>query len=105
MMRYAPRRLVILPLALVLAVVVFVLLPVVGAVQAIVALGVVVGRRPRWRALPLRRELHMVWWNEPRPDLASEQECSRWLNHTWVNIDAWIQEQGDMTELTPDSSP
>ena len=28
----------------------------------------------------------------------------RWLNYTWVNIDAWIQEQGDMTELTPDSS-
>jgi hypothetical protein len=48
----------------------------------------------------LRRELHMVWWNERRPDLASEQECSRWLNHTWVNIDAWIQEQGDITELT-----
>jgi hypothetical protein len=45
------------------------------------------------------------WLNEPRPDLASEQECSRWLNHTWVNIDAWIQEQGDITELTPDSSP
>lgn len=81
MMRYALRRLVILPLALVLAVVVFVLLPVVGAVQAIVALGVVVGRRPRWRALRLRHELHMVWWNEPRPDLAGEQECSRWLNH------------------------
>lgn len=53
-----------------------------------------------WRALPLRRELHMVWWNEPRPGLASEQECSRWLNQTWVNIDAWIQEQGDMAELT-----
>lgn len=53
-----------------------------------------------WRALPLRRELHMVWWNEPRPDLASEQECSRWLNQTWVNVDAWIQEQGDMAELT-----
>jgi hypothetical protein len=53
-----------------------------------------------WRALPLRRELHMVWWNEPRPELASEQECSRWLNQTWVNIDAWIQEQGEMAELT-----
>jgi hypothetical protein len=46
-----------------------------------------------------------VWWNEPRPDLAGEQECSRWLNHTWVNIDAWIQEQGEMSELTPDPSP
>ena len=57
-----------------------------------------------WRALPLRRELHMVWWNEPRPDLASEQECSRWLNQTWANIDAWIQEQGDMAELTQQES-
>ncbi len=53
-----------------------------------------------WRALPLRRELHMVWWNEPRPELASEQDCSRWLNETWVNVDAWIQEQGEMAALT-----
>lgn len=52
-----------------------------------------------WRALPLRRELHMVWWNEPRPDLATEQECSRWLNQAWVHVDAWIQEQGDMAGL------
>lgn len=52
-----------------------------------------------WQALPLRRELHMVWWNEPRPELASEQECSEWLNQTWVNIDAWIQEQADVAEL------
>ena len=58
-----------------------------------------------WRALPLRRELHMVWWNEPRPELASEQECSRWLNQTWVNIDAWIQEQGDMAEVTQQRKP
>jgi hypothetical protein len=46
----------------------------------------------------------MVWWNEPRPELASEQECSRWLNQTWVNIDAWIQEQGDMAELAQQES-
>jgi 1-acyl-sn-glycerol-3-phosphate acyltransferase len=58
-----------------------------------------------WRALPLRRELHMVWWNEPRPELASEQECSRWLNQTWVNVDAWIQEQGDMAGLTQRDTP
>jgi 1-acyl-sn-glycerol-3-phosphate acyltransferase len=58
-----------------------------------------------WRALPLRRELHMVWWNEPRPELASEQECSRWLNQTWVNIDAWIQEQGDMAKVTQQGKP
>jgi hypothetical protein len=46
----------------------------------------------------MRDQLAMIW--PARPDLASEQECSQWLNHTWVNIDAWIQEQGDMTELT-----
>ncbi len=58
-----------------------------------------------WRALPLRRELHMVWWNEPRPDLASEHECSRWLNQTWVNIDAWIQEQADMAAVAQQGKP
>ena len=52
-MRYALRRLLILPLMLVFTAVVSVLLPVVGAVQAIVALGVVFGRRPRWRAFRL----------------------------------------------------
>src|ERR1700746_3059715 len=56
-------------------------------------------------AVSVRRELHMVWWNEPRPDLASEQECSRWLNQNWANIDAWIQEQGDMAEVTQHSQP
>jgi hypothetical protein len=50
-LRAAPA--LVLPLMLVLAAVVFVLLPVVGVVQAIVALGVVAGRRSRWRALRL----------------------------------------------------
>ncbi len=58
-----------------------------------------------WRALPLRRELHMVWWNEPRPELASEQECSEWLNQTWADIDAWIQEQGEMAKLAQQETP
>jgi hypothetical protein len=52
-MRYALRRLLILPLMLVFTAVVFVLLPVVGVAQAIVALSVVFGRRPRWRAFRL----------------------------------------------------
>lgn len=52
-MRYAVRRLLVLPLMLVLAAVIFVLLPVVGVVQAVVALGVVAGRRSRWRGLRL----------------------------------------------------
>ena len=44
-MPYAVRRLLVLPLMLVLAAVIFALLPVVGVVQAVVALGVV-GRPP-----------------------------------------------------------
>jgi hypothetical protein len=27
------------------------------------------------------------------------------LNQTWVNIDAWIQEQGDMAEVTQQRKP
>lgn len=52
-----------------------------------------------WRALPLQEELHMVWWSEPRPEVASEQECASWLNEIWGGIDAWIEEQAAMTEL------
>jgi hypothetical protein len=52
-----------------------------------------------WRALPLQRELHMVWWSEPRPEITSEQECASWLNGIWAGIDAWIQEQAAVTEL------
>ena len=55
-----------------------------------------------WQALPLRRELHRGWWNEPRLDLASEQERYRWLNR--INIDAWIHEQGDMTARAEETS-
>jgi 1-acyl-sn-glycerol-3-phosphate acyltransferase len=46
-----------------------------------------------WRALPLQRELHMVWWSEPEPYLASEQDCAAWLNDVWSRIDSWIEEQ------------
>ena len=52
-----------------------------------------------WRALPLRRELHMVWWNEPRPEVATEEDCARWLNGVWQGIDDWIGEQAAMAEL------
>lgn len=52
-----------------------------------------------WRALPLRRELHMVWWNEPRPDVHDLERCSRWLTALWGSIDAWIAEQGALEEL------
>src|ERR1700734_2272357 len=53
MLRYALRRLLIFPLMLVLTAVIVVLLPVVALVQAIAALGVVFGRRARWRVLRL----------------------------------------------------
>jgi 1-acyl-sn-glycerol-3-phosphate acyltransferase len=52
-----------------------------------------------WRALPLQRELHMVWWNEPRPEVATEEDCARWLNGVWRGIDDWIGEQAAMAEL------
>ena len=46
-----------------------------------------------WRALPLRRELHMVWWSEPRPALQDEDACGQWLDMLWGEIDSWISEQ------------
>ena len=46
-----------------------------------------------WRALPLQRELHMVWWNEPVPQVATEEDCAAWLNEVWSRIDSWIEEQ------------
>ncbi|HEY1921026.1 MAG TPA: 1-acyl-sn-glycerol-3-phosphate acyltransferase [Streptosporangiaceae bacterium] len=52
-----------------------------------------------WHALPLKQELHMVWWNEPRPEVTTEEECARWLNDVWARIDAWIQEQAGITEI------
>ena len=54
-----------------------------------------------WRALPLQRDLHMVWWNEPEPKVDSEEDCAAWLNDVWSRIDAWIEEQAAMAELTP----
>ena len=46
-----------------------------------------------WRALPLRRELHMVWWNEPRPAIGDEASCGAWLDMLWGEIDSWVSEQ------------
>ena len=53
-----------------------------------------------WRALPLQRELHMVWWNEPEPHVASQDDFAAWLNDVWSRIDAWIEEQAAMADLT-----
>jgi hypothetical protein len=52
-----------------------------------------------WRALPLQRELHMVWWNEPAPLVASEEDCAAWLNDVWSRIDSWIEEQAAVAAL------
>lgn len=49
-----------------------------------------------WRALPLRRELHMVWWNEPRPAPEDEQACGQWLDSLWGEIDSWVSEQATL---------
>jgi 1-acyl-sn-glycerol-3-phosphate acyltransferase len=52
-----------------------------------------------WRALPLQRDLKMVWWNETEPCTTSEADCAAWLNEVWSRIDSWIQEQTAMTDL------
>ncbi|MGQ0843332.1 MAG: 1-acyl-sn-glycerol-3-phosphate acyltransferase [Sporichthyaceae bacterium] len=53
-----------------------------------------------WQALPLRRELHMVWWSEPRPSVADEAECGQWLDDLWGEIDAWVHEQNSAEVAT-----
>lgn len=50
-----------------------------------------------WRALPLRRDLLMTWWNEPRPDVASEAACGAWLDALWSEIDVRVAEQSGIT--------
>lgn len=52
-----------------------------------------------WAALPLCRELHMVWWSEPRPEVPDEATCGRWLDTLWGDIDEWIAEQRQMHHL------
>jgi 1-acyl-sn-glycerol-3-phosphate acyltransferase len=52
-----------------------------------------------WAALPLRRELHMVWWSEPRPTASDEAACGRWLDALWGDIDHWVAEQTEMFHL------
>ena len=59
-----------------------------------------------WHALPLRRELLMVWWNEERPEVTDEAGCGRWLDEVWDDIHAWVSEQQPIVETgpTPQSS-
>jgi 1-acyl-sn-glycerol-3-phosphate acyltransferase len=48
-----------------------------------------------WAALPLRVPLQMTWWRAPRAELPEpdEQSVADWLQRTWADIDAWIDEQ------------
>src|SRR5581483_11957535 len=58
-----------------------------------------------WQALPLRRELHMVWWNEEHPRPADESQCGAWLDEVWGRIDSWIAEQSAMHHILSGTLP
>lgn len=55
-----------------------------------------------WRALPLRRELEVIWWREPAPARTDDEALvSEWLFDLWHRIDQWIDEQRDLARLAP----
>lgn len=58
-----------------------------------------------WNALPLRRELHLLWWRE-KPDAlpSDEEQTGQWLTGVWSRIDAWVEEQTDLTQLSEQTS-
>ena len=57
--------------------------------------------RSVWTRLPLRHDLHMVWWRVPADQLPEGSEATTtWLFDTWERIDAWIDEQTDLSGLT-----
>jgi len=59
-----------------------------------------------WEALPLRRELHLLWWRETAGTLPPDDEQrARWLTEVWARIDAWIGEQTELTRLSQTSRP
>ena len=54
-----------------------------------------------WAALPLRRELDVLWWREPAAGVPSgEQQITEWLFDLWHRIDSWVGEQGDLDEVS-----
>ncbi len=54
-----------------------------------------------WAALPLRRELDVLWWREPATAVPSgEDEVGEWLYDLWRRIDHWVEEQGELTVVT-----
>ena len=60
-----------------------------------------------WNALPLRRELQLLWWREDAAELPDDDASrAEWLTGTWARIDAWVDEQTALSDLTgPDDSP
>lgn len=54
-----------------------------------------------WAALPLRRELDVLWWRERTlPDTADEDAVAEWLFDLWQRISDWIDEQRDLDRLS-----
>jgi len=54
-----------------------------------------------WAALPLRRELDVMWWREPAAVVPTgEEQISDWLFELWRRIDSWVEEQGDLATVT-----
>ena len=55
-----------------------------------------------WRALPLRRDLELIWWREHSPpDTDDEAAVSEWLFDLWHRIDHWVDEQHSLADLAP----
>ena len=53
-----------------------------------------------WDALPLRTELHLIWWRERATSLPSDEEGrAQWLSDVWGRIDAWIDEQSELAKV------
>ncbi len=54
-----------------------------------------------WHALPLRAQLHLVWWREPASTVAADEKArTDWLLGVWARVDAWIGEQTELSRLT-----
>lgn len=57
--------------------------------------------RSAWQALPLLEPLRMAWWRAVGTELpdADADEVNAWLQQTWVDIEAWVSEQTDLSGL------
>jgi 1-acyl-sn-glycerol-3-phosphate acyltransferase len=54
-----------------------------------------------WQALPLQEPLRMAWWRAPAGEVPRDNEdnVAEWLQQTWRDIDAWIDEQQGLAEI------